>query len=282
MNLDLFDRAAASLPSVCFDPPPACGLILGSGWSSALRVGDQVVARLPYQAIPGLGASAVVGHANELVLFETCGMRVAAFLGRRHWYEGAGWEPVALPVELLRRMRAPCALVTNAAGGIDPSLRPGDLMLIRDHINTAGINPLVGPTVPGWGPRFPDQSSLYDIRLSDLLRQAAQDVRITMREGIYAFTLGPVYETPAEIRAYAGMGANAVGMSTAPEVMVANAAGLRVAGLSCITNMAAGISGPRLSHADVLTEAQRAAPRLGALLDAFLASLAHARPPPRD
>lgn len=277
MNVEIFNAAAASLPPVCFESQPACGLILGSGWSEALA-DDRTLARVPYADIPGLGASTVVGHAGELRLFELHGLRVAAFLGRRHWYEGAGWEPVVLPVELLRRMGTKNLLVTNAAGGINPAFKPGDLMAINDHINTVGLNPLVGPVMPGWGARFPDQSQVYDQPMRKLLQQAAAEAGVALFEGVYAFTAGPVYETPAEIRAYAGVGADAVGMSTVPEVTVASAAGLRVAGLSCITNMAAGISGPHLSHDEVLQQTRHTLPLMAALVNAFLARLA-AMPP---
>ncbi len=272
MNLAALDLAAAALPPLCLEQAPACGLILGSGWSSALKVGE-ILTRTPYADIPGLGSSTVAGHAGELILFEVHNIRVAAFLGRRHWYEGAGWEPVVLPVELLRRMGVSNVLITNAAGGISPSLLPGDLMAIRDHINASGVNPLVGPQVPGWGPRFPDQSRIYSDALADLLRQAARDAKVALSDGVYAFVSGPGYETPAEIRAYAGMGADAVGMSTVPEAIIANAAGLRVAGLSCITNRAAGISGPRLSHDEVLGQTRKNEPVMAALIDAFLARL---------
>mgnify|MGYP001002804896 CR=1 FL=1 len=273
MNTSLFERAAAALPPAFLKQPPDCGLILGSGWGASLLTG-RVLARASYRDIPGLGPSTVVGHAGELVLFKKHGIRVAAFLGRHHWYEGLGWEPVVLPVELLRRMGAKNLLVTNAAGGISPSLCPGDLMVIRDHINAAGVNPLIGPLVPGWGPRFPDQSRIYSDELTDLLRKAAHDAEVSLSDGVYAFVTGPGYETPAEIRAYASMGADAVGMSTVPETIVANAAGLRVAGLSCITNMAAGISGPHLSHEEVLAQTRKTGPLMAALLDAFLARLA--------
>lgn len=273
MNTGLFDSAAAALPQHCFERPPDCGLILGSGWSESLS-GDQPLASLPYADIPGLGASTVVGHAGKFLLFDRHGLRIAAFLGRRHWYEGAGWEPVVLPVELLRRMGAKNLLITNASGGINSTLAPGDLMVIRDHINTVGISPLVGPVVPGWGPRFPDQSQIYSPPLIDLLRKAAHDTGAALSDGVYAFTAGPGYETPAEIRAYASMGADAVGMSTVPEATVANAAGLRVAAVSCITNMAAGISGPHLSHDDVLSQTRQTLPVMAALLDAFLVRLA--------
>ena len=273
MNTQLFETAAAALPACCFEQPPACGLILGSGWGAALQTG-RVLARVSYRDIPGLGASTVVGHTGELLLFERLGIRIAAFLGRRHWYEGAGWDPVVMPVELLRRMGARNLLITNAAGGISPSLKPGDLMVIRDHINAAGLNPLIGPVLPGWGPRFPDQSHVYCDELIDLLRKAAHDTEVSLSDGVYAFTTGPGYETPAEIRAYASMGADAVGMSTVPEAIIANAAGLRTAGLSCITNLAAGISGPHLSHDEVLEQTRKTGPVMAALLDAFLAHLA--------
>jgi len=273
MNDTFFDTAAAALPRLCFEQPPVCGLILGSGWSQVLTT-DKPLLRLPYADIPGLGASTVVGHAGALLLFERHGIRIAAFLGRRHWYEGAGWGPVVLPIELLRRMGTKNLLITNASGGINPGLKPGDLMVIRDHINTVGINPLIGPVVPGWGQRFPDQSQIYHPTLIDLLRKAAYDAEVQLSDGVYAFTSGPGYETPAEIRAYAGMGADAVGMSTVPEATVANAIGLPTAGLSCITNMAAGISGPHLSHEEVISQTNKTAPVMAALLDAFLSRLA--------
>ena len=277
MNATFFDTAANALPAACFEQPPACGLILGSGWSQALTA-DRPLLRIPYSSIPGLGASTVVGHAGEFILFERHGIRVAAFLGRRHWYEGAGWGPVVLPVELLRRTGAKNLLITNAAGGISPNLKPGDLMVIRDHINAVGINPLIGPVLPGWGPRFPDQSQIYSPALIDLLRKAAHDTEVSLSDGVYAFSSGPGYETPAEIRAYASMGADAVGMSTVPEATVANAAGLRTAGLSCITNMGAGISGPHLSHEEVLLQTRKTLPVMSALIDAFLARLASTGP----
>ncbi|MCL2105264.1 MAG: purine-nucleoside phosphorylase, partial [Kiritimatiellaeota bacterium] len=186
---------------------------------------------------------------------------------------GAGWGAVLMPVELLRRMGAPRVLVTNAAGGISPHLQPGALMIIRDHINVTGISPLRGPPVPGWGPRFPDQSRLYSPGLSALLHRGAHAAQVPVSEGVYVYSAGPVFETPAEIRVYAGMGADAVGMSTVHEVTVANAAGMQVGGLSCITNMAAGISGPHLSHEEVIGQTAESAPMMARLLDAFLKQL---------
>jgi purine-nucleoside phosphorylase len=279
MNAEIFDSAAAVLPPECFEQPPTCGLILGSGWSETLEC-ERTLVSLPYAAIPGLGASTVVGHTGEFRLFERHGIRVAAFLGRRHWYEGEGWQPVVMPVELLRRMGTKKLLVTNAAGGVNPAFKPGDLLSIADHINTIGLNPLIGPVRPNWGVRFPDQSHVYDRTMRKQLHQAAADTGTELSEGIYAFTAGPVYETPAEIRAYASMGADAVGMSTVPEVTLASAVGMRVAGLSCITNMAAGISGPHLSHDEVIEQTRHTAPLMAALVSAFLALIA-AEPPER-
>jgi len=247
-------------------------MILGSGWSESLAF-DDLLASVPYRDIPGLGASTIVGHAGDLRLFRRHGLVVMAFCGRRHWYEGDGWEPVVLPIELMRRLNIRQVLLTNAAGGINSTLRPGAFLAIQDHINTIGINPLQGPLRTGWGPRFPDQSAIYDRHLRELLHMAAQDACVALTEGIYAFTAGPAYETPAEIRAYASMGADAVGMSTVPEAMVANAVGMRVAALSCITNMAAGISGPHLSHEEVMAETRRVASIMNHLLDGFLAHL---------
>jgi len=273
MDTSIFEQAAACLPKVCFEKQPVCGLILGSGWSQTLQV-DTVIARVSYADILGLGSGLIAGHAGEMVLFERHGIRVVAFMGRRHYYEGVPLETVVLPVELLRRMGVPRLLVTNAAGGINSQLQPGSLMVLRDHINLTGITPLRGPLVPGWGPRFPDQSQLYCATLSDLLRRAGHDAGVAVSEGIYVYSTGPGFETPAEIRAYAGMGADAVGMSTVHEVVVANAIGMEVAGLSCITNMAAGISGPHLSHQEVIDQTQKSAPVMSKLLDAFLRRLA--------
>lgn len=270
LNSAQFQRAAEALPTHCFERPPTCGVILGSGWSNALKtLMKQPLARMGYQAIPGLGVSTVSGHAGEFVLFDYGAARVAAFMGRRHWYEGDGWTPVVLPVELLRRMGAQNLLITNAAGGIRDTLAPGDLMLLNDHLNTVGLSPLIGPPVAGWGPRFPDQSRIYTPRLQTLLRTVAQRNGTTLHEGVYAFTTGPGYETPAEIRAYAQLGADAVGMSTVPEAVVANAIGIPTAAISCISNMAAGVCDAHLAHSEVLAATQRVQPVMAALMAGF-------------
>ncbi len=272
LNAAVFNAAFQALPPVFCERAPDCALILGSGWGEALAP-EAVLARVPYSEIPGLGASTVAGHAGELLLCTLAGRRVAAFCGRRHWYEGAGWAPVVLPVELIRRLGCTTLLLTNAAGGINPALRPGSVMALADHLNLSGLSPLVGPTVPGWGPRFPDQTTVYSPELRVKLHAAAQAIGLAIRDGVYVFSSGPAFETPAEIRAYAALGADAVGMSTVPEAMVASATGLRVAALSCVTNMAAGTGRPALTHAEVITEMARVQPHLARLIRAFLKDL---------
>ena len=270
VNTSIFDKAFNALPAVIREARPVCAMILGSGWSHALA-SFTPLARCAYADIPGLGATKVAGHSGELVLFEHNGKTFLAFAGRRHFYEGLGWEPVLLPLELTRRLGVPNLLVTNAAGGINTAFRPGDLMIVTDHIKFSGLNPLIGPLVEGWGTRFPDLSEVYARGLRNQLRAVAQTAGVRVHEGVYVFTTGPTYETPAEIRAYTQLGADAVGMSTVPEAIVAHASGMRVAALSCITNMAAGILDQPLSHDEVLQETTRAQPRMGALVKEFLA-----------
>ena len=269
MNIKIFDAAQKSLPAVCFERQPDCGLILGSGWSDAIKCDHEIV-RIPYAEIDGLGVGKVAGHAGEMLLFERSDKLIIAFMGRRHWYEGVGWEPVVMPVELMRRMGVAKILITNAAGGINPLFAPGNLVVIRDHINTCGINPLIGEVIDGWGQRFPDQSNVYDPGMIEKLRNAASACNVQLSDGVYAYTSGPVYETPAEIKAYAGMGADVVGMSTVPEATVASAAGIKLAALSCVTNMAAGISGPHLSHDEVIEQAAKNTPAMSSIVDAFI------------
>ena len=270
INTSVFDKAFDALPAVIRGARPVCAMILGSGWSHALA-SFTPLARCGYAEIPGLGATKVAGHSGELLLFEHNGNTFLAFAGRRHFYEGLGWEPVLLPLELARRLGIPNLLITNAAGGVNTAFRPGDLMIVTDHIKFSGLNPLIGPLVEGWGTRFPDLSEVYARGLRGQLRAAAQAAGVRAHEGVYVFTTGPTYETPAEIRAYTRLGADAVGMSTVPEAIVAHASGMRVAALSCITNMAAGILDQPLSHDEVLQETTRAQPRMSALVTEFLA-----------
>lgn len=272
MNLQSFDKAADSLPDVCFKRPPDIAVVLGSGWGDTLKK-DKTLCRISYADIPGMGAVTVSGHSGEFLLYEYAGKRIAAFAGRRHWYEGVGWEPVVMPVELVRRMGCEMVLLTNASGGINPALHPGDFVILKDHINTIGINPMIGPMVEGWGTRFPDMTEIYDRHCSNLLLSSARRLGQRVMEGVYAFTAGPVYETPAEVRAYNHMGADIIGMSTVPEAIFAKACGFRVAGLSLVSNYAAGISSKPLSHAEVIEASAAAKPAMAALLDGFITSL---------
>lgn len=272
MQMKVFDSAAACLPDACFKQAPDVGVMLGSGWGSALTI-DEVISRVSYADIAGLGASTVQGHAGEFVLYRRAGRLVAAWCGRRHYYEGVGWEPVVMPIEILRRMGCSTVLLTNASGGINPALRPGDFVIVRDHINLLCVNPLVGAHVPVWGARFPDMTEVYARHLAELLHAAANRLDLRVMDGVYAFNSGPAYETPAEVQAYKAQGADVVGMSTVPEAVFAHACGMKVAGVSLVSNLAAGISRRPLDHAEVMTAAQEAKPRMAALIDDFISRL---------
>jgi len=268
INQLTLDCAAEAVRNQWPDAAPQCGLVLGSGWSEAAEAfGGR---EIPYDAIPGLGKPGVSGHAGRLLLGSIGGMQTLIFQGRRHWYEGDGWTPVILPVYLLHALGARTVLLTNAAGGIRNDLKPGTLMTINDHINMLGSNPLIGPHNPKLGTRFPDQTEIYSKNLRDRLIRAGAD-----SEGVYVAAMGPTFETPAEIRQYRSMGADAVGMSTVPEAIVANALGLRVAGLSCICNWAAGLSPAPLTHEDVTKTAAETLPRMKQTITRFLEELSH-------
>jgi purine-nucleoside phosphorylase len=246
---------------------PQVGLILGSGWGTAIRAFRELDA-CPASDIPGLGRATVAGHGGRLILAECRGIQTLIFEGRRHWYEGEGWLPVVLPIYLLKSLGARGVLLTNASGGIRRDLKPGSLALIRDHLNLMGDHPLRGPHQPLWGVRFPDMSQVYNPDWNQLILAAAKCLRVELREAVYAALSGPAYETPAEIVMLANLGADIVGMSTVPEAVMARAAGLDVAGLSCITNKAASRSNGPLSHDEVLAVLQTAGEHLGLLLDA--------------
>ena len=253
---------------------PSYGLICGSGWSdvvAAFRAKESI----GYDQIPGLGSPGVVGHAGRLVWATNKGHETLIFQGRRHWYEGEGWTPVAIPIYLLKHMGVSTLVVTNAAGGIRKDLKPGDLMLLEDHINLIGNNALIGTHNQVWGPRFPDQSCVYDVKLRQLAEKAAKKAHVNLKHGVYLAASGPAYETPAEIRAYRILGADAVGMSTVPEALLAHAAGLRVMGLSCITNVAAGITKEPLSHEGVTSATKATMPKMKALLSELWKGLSH-------
>ncbi|HEX5004724.1 MAG TPA: purine-nucleoside phosphorylase [Gemmatimonadales bacterium] len=248
---------------------PDVAIVLGSGLGGlADRLADAV--RIPYADIPGFHLPTVEGHRGELVAGTLAGRQVLAQSGRFHLYEGHSAEVAALPARLFAALGIHTLLVTNAAGGIRPDLTPGSLMLITDHLNLMGRNPLVGLSVPG-EPRFPDMSEAYDAGLRALALEVARADGLALEQGVYAALLGPSYETPAEIRMLATLGADAVGMSTVPEVIVARARGLRCLGVSIITNAAAGVSGHRLDHAEVMDMAGKAGERLGNLIEGIVA-----------
>jgi purine-nucleoside phosphorylase len=268
MNRTAWEPALARLRTAWPEARPTSALILGSGWGEAIR-SFQRIDEMAYTEIPGLGAAGVAGHAGRLALARAGGEEVLIFQGRRHFYEGVGWEPVALPVFLCKSLGVSRILLTNAAGGIRPDLLAGDLMILEDHIQLMGASPLVGPHDAFWGPRFPDQTRVYDPALKDLLEQAGRDAGVAMKRGVYLAVSGPSYETPAEIRAFSRLGADAVGMSTAPEATLAHAAGLRVCAISCITNLAAGISPVPLTHEEVTAATAAVMPKMQKLLAAL-------------
>ncbi len=272
MQMKVFDRAAEFLPDVCFETPPDLGIMLGSGWGDSLAV-DEVLFRVRYSEIPGLGASTVEGHAGEFVLYRRLGKRIAAWCGRRHYYEGEGWEGVVMPVELLRRMGCSTLLLTNACGGINPALRPGDFVIIRDHINLIGANPLVGAHREEWGVRFPDMTEVWTRHLAEVLHAGARRLGLRVMDGVYAYNFGPCYETPAEIQAYKSQGADVVGMSTVPEAVFARSCGMRLAGISLVSNLAAGISRGALSHEEVVAAGIAAKAGMAGLIEDFIAHI---------
>ena len=272
MQMKCFDEAAGYLPDACFKTPPDLGILLGSGWGSSLEA-DEVIVRIRYADIPGLGSSTVKGHSGEFMLYRRGGKLIAAWCGRRHYYEGVGWEPVVLPVEILRRMGCQRVLLTNASGGINPALRPGDFVIIRDHINMVGNNPLVGPHVEEWGERFPDMTEVYEKRLAELLHASANRLGLRVMDGVYAYTSGPCYETPAEIQSYKAQGADVVGMSTVPEAVFAHACGIKVAGLSLVSNLAAGISRRALGHEEVIAAGEAAKPKMAEFIADFISRI---------
>jgi len=232
-------------------------VVLGSGFGSLLQ-SVKVERSWPYEALPGLRAPGAPGHTGRLLLATLEGEPAILFAGRLHYYEGCSWEQVVFPARWAAALGVEVLLLTCAAGGIHPELRPGVFMGLRDHINLMGDNPLRGALVGG-GPCFLDLSRLYDAELRRKLRRAAEIERIPYREGVYAAVAGPAYETPAEILAFRALGADAVGMSVVPEAITARALGLRVAAVACVTNPAAGLAPGPLSHEEVLAAGRRAA-----------------------
>ncbi|MBS5617964.1 MAG: purine-nucleoside phosphorylase [Clostridiales bacterium] len=261
------DEAAAKVLAVCGKAD--IGVILGSGLGDYAEALEDAV-KLPYSEIPGFPRSTVAGHAGMWCCGTLYGKRVVMMQGRFHYYEGYGMKDVTLPVRVMQKIGVKRLIVTNAAGGVNLGYHPGELMVIGDMFSMTAQNPLIGPNLDAFGPRFPDMSCAFDKELRALAHECANEQGFALREGVYAQMTGPTYETPAEIRMLRTLGADAVGMSTVPEVIVARHGGMRVLGISCITNMAAGILDQPLNHAEVTETANRVKGQFRNLLDRII------------
>lgn len=244
-------------------------IILGSGLGEVANALQEKEV-INYKDIPHFPTSSVAGHEGNLVFGKVNNLDVVIMQGRCHYYEGRGFDPVVYPIYVLKLLGVKKLIITNACGGINEDFKPGDLMAISDFINLLGINPLIGENNEEFGPRFPDMSEPYSKKLIEKLKEVSDG---DLKEGVYAYFNGPTYETAAEIRAFKVMGADAVGMSTVPETIVANYMGMEVLGISCITNMATGIANKKHSHQEVLEVANKSSNRLAKLIKDFLFAL---------
>ncbi|MDQ0177869.1 purine-nucleoside phosphorylase [Bacillus chungangensis] len=250
MNFSQVEAAAAFLQKQ-YQQVPSLGFILGSGLGI---LADEIEnpLKIKYDQIPHFPVSTVKGHAGQLVFGQLNGKEVVMMQGRFHYYEGYSFQEVAFPVRVMKQLGVEMLIVTNAAGGINEQYTPGDFMLISDHINLMGGNPLIGPNIEQFGDRFPDMSEAYNQELRELAKKIAKRMEMKVQEGVYVGNTGPVYETPAEVKMARILGGDAVGMSTVPEVIAARHARLKVLGISCISNMAAGILDEPLTHEEVI------------------------------
>ena len=264
---------SAAAAAVLAPHAPRVGIVLGSGLGAVAEAVERPTV-MGYEELPGFPRPGVPGHPGRAVLGRLGGVPVAVLQGRAHLYEGVQPEALRTPVRALRAAGAEIVVLTNAAGSLRRDMAPGRLMAIADHINLTGWNPLAGPNDDAVGPRFPSLRDAYDSELRAQLHTAAHDLDIHLAEGVYLAVAGPSFETPAEIRAFRTLGADAVGMSTVHEVIVARHAGLRVAAISAITNLAEGLSDEPVSHARTLRDAERAAGDLARLLERFVGGLA--------
>ena len=255
------------------DFKPELALVLGSGlgdYADTMEIADTI----DYHDIEGFPVSTVTGHKGRFVFGYAGGVPIVAMQGRVHYYEGYPVQDVVLPIRLMKLMGAKTLFLTNAAGGINRSFNAGDLMLITDHISMAGPSPLIGANMDELGVRFPDMSEVYSRRLQRIIEGSAAAAGVPLRKGVYIQTTGPQYETPSEIRAYERLGADAVGMSTAIEAIAARHAGMEICGISCISNLAAGISPTPLTHAEVQETADRTAPLFRRLVTESIKNIA--------
>lgn len=252
----MLDIASDFIKEKIGDFKPEIGIILGSGLGELADEYCDIA--IPYSEIPGFEASTVSGHKSRLVFANINGKKVVMMQGRFHFYEGHSIQKVVFPVKVMKKLGVKTLIVTNAAGGVNPDFKPADLMIITDHINHMGVNPLIGPNDSGMGERFPDMSEVYTKKYVKLAENIGKKLGIKLQKGVYIALTGPSYETPAEVRMARIIGADAVGMSTVPEAITASWAGMNVIGLSCICNSAAGVSTVGLSHADVIKAAGEA------------------------
>lgn len=256
--MNYMDKIKASIDSISSKTKfsPKVGLILGSGLGSlAEKINNPTI--IKYEDILGFPRSTVEGHAGQLVIGELAGKVVVAMQGRFHYYEGYPLEDVTFPIRVMIGLGIESLIVTNAAGGVNIDFTPGDLMIITDHINFTGKNPLIGENLNGLGPRFVDMSKAYDREYINIAKEVGKKLGLNLKEGVYMWLTGPTYETPAEVRLARILGADAVGMSTVPEVIVANHQKINVLGISCITNMASGILDQPLNHEEVVETSMR-------------------------
>ena len=267
--LERVDSAVAAVKTRAGSVVPDVAVVLGSGLGDfANRLQDAVT--IPYGELPNWPASNVIGHAGTLVIGTLAGRRVAALSGRVHYYEGHDLRTVSFAARVIGRLGVKVLILTNAAGGINVALKPGTLMVIDDHINLLGSNPLVGPNENAFGVRFPDMSTVYSKRLRDIADAVAREQGLAIGHGIYVALHGPSYETPAEIRFLRTIGADAVGMSTVPEAIVARHMGVEVLGISCISNAAAGVLPQPLNHDEVMAVARQVRGAFAALLEGII------------
>lgn len=272
MTLEEKITAAAAYVAERIAEKPTVALILGSGLGDYANTLEDA-RRIPYGEIPNFPQPTVEGHAGAFVFGRKQGKSVVVLQGRVHYYEGLSMQEITLPVRVLAALGVKTLVLTNAAGGINLTYKPGTLMLISDHINFSGANPLIGKNLDKFGPRFPDVSDLYTAEKRTKIKEKAAEAGIPLEEGVYLMCSGPNYETPAEIRAFRTLGADAVGMSTVPEALVAGHSGMAVVGVSCITNMAAGVLPVKLDHKEVMETADRVHDLFQKLVDIILETL---------
>lgn len=252
----MLDKAVEYIKNKTNNYVPEIGIILGSGLGELADEFCEIA--IPYSDIPGFEASTVAGHKGRLVFAEINGKKTVMMQGRFHFYEGHTIQKVVFPIKVMKKLGVKTVIITNAAGGVNPDFKPADLMIITDHINHMGVNPLIGANDNSMGERFPDMSEVYSSKYVKLTEDIGKKLGINLQKGVYMAFTGPSYETPAEVKMARVIGADAVGMSTVPEAIVASWAGIKVIGISCICNSAAGVSTVGLSHEDVIKAANTA------------------------